>query len=280
MGSELPSAKAYRELKKRCQALEAETQALKERAEGLENLLKAVKVRPILITTMPKSGTYYISNVLAQGLNTNTRIVSNQYFPYDTIRYFELKALAENGEISQDHFNASPINLTHISRYFDRLIVHVRDPRQAMLSWIHYIEEFADNPETYLFIYPPLPDGYFEMDLTDKIDWGIENWLPSLVEWTQEWVRAARTNNDIDIKITHYEDLIRSPEGFMRDMVTFCGIPQERFIMPRLEASEDIHFRKGDPDEWRSVFTSDQIAAANGKIPRGLARNMNWSRAG
>ena len=213
---------------------------------------------------------------MAKGLAIDTRIVSNQYFPYDTIRYFELKALADSGGISQDHFDASPINLTHIGRFFDRIVVQVRDPRQAMLSWIHFIEGFRDNPETYLFIYPPLPDRYFERSLSDKIDWAIEHWLPLRADWTQGWVDASNAGH-LRVKITHFERMVADGEAFFHDLLEFNAIPRERFIMPLLPRDEAIHFRKGEIDEWRSVFTPAQIADSAARIPPALARFMGWS---
>ena len=90
--------------------------------------------------------------------------------------------LAVGNAISQDHFAASRTNLTRVAAYVDRVICHTRDPRQAMLSWLRYIEGFAGNPETFQFIYPTLPRDHFEQPLALRIDWAIESWLPLLVE--------------------------------------------------------------------------------------------------
>lgn len=259
----------------------AEWRARFEREEGEHNALKKrwnqARLRPILMTTMPKSGTYYISSLLAKGLGVETTIVSNQYFPHDTIRYQALKEFATGNFVSQDHFSASDINLTHIANFTDRMICHVRDPRQAMLSYIHYIDEFKDSEETFVFIYPPLPRDFFELSLGHRIDWGIDNWLPLLVEWASEWVAASKRTKDFKIMFTRYEDFIEDPQKFLRAVLKFAGIPQSRFIPPKLERSKELHFRKGEVDEWRDTFTKTQQRKATALIPQGLAKEMGWS---
>ena len=252
-------------------------------AEEYKSALAKMRVPPMLITTMPKSGTYYLSKLFGEGLFIETRIVSHQYFPYDVIRQPELRALSRGSCVSQDHFGASKINLAHIARHVDRLVVHLRDPRQATLSYTHFLDtqQFRRNEEeTLLFIYPPLPDDYYQLDFGAKLDWGIANWLPLLVEWTEEWVAAAASRGRTVIKFTRYEDLVADRDVFVRDVLAFFGIPLDRFFPPRVEADEEVHFRKGEIDEWRTAFTPEQIEAANAKIPRGLAERFGWPRQG
>jgi glycosyltransferase involved in cell wall biosynthesis/uncharacterized coiled-coil DUF342 family protein len=280
-------------LSARAGELETETSRLKEElsqihgdfvsiktiAEEYRGALEKTRLPPLLITTMPKSGTYYLSKLFGDGLFIGTRIVSHQYFPHDVIRQPELRALSRGNCVSQDHFGASPINLTHIARHVDRLVVHLRDPRQAMLSYVHFLDtkQFRRNEqETLLFIYPPLPDDYYRLEFPAKLDWAIEHWLSLLVEWVAEWVEAAATWDRPRIKFTRFEDLVADRDAFFRDVLAFFGIPLERFIPPRIEPDDEIHFRKGEIDEWRRVFTPAQIAAAAAKIPKPLAARFGW----
>lgn len=261
----------------------AETQSKFDKLEGDHNWLKerweATRVPPLLITTMPRSGTYYISRLFSDGLRIKSQIVSNQYFPSDTIRYHALKEFANGNYVSQDHFEASKINLTHISHYGGRVLCHVRDPRQAMLSWIHHIEQYKENAETYLFIYPPLPESYYGYSLERKIDWAIDNWLPLLVRWTEDWVAVADGDGPVKVKMTHYEEMIRDEKAFITDVLDFFSVPRERFIPTKIELGEDVHFRKGDADEWKTVFTSAQRTKATALIPNDLMVRMGWSPA-
>jgi hypothetical protein len=263
--------------------LRAEKNELAMRIGQLQEALQKLRLPPILITTMPKSGTYYISKLFTQGLFIDSRIVSHQYFPYDVIRQPELRVFAQGNMVSQDHFDASKINLVHIAKHVDRMVVHVRDPRQAMLSYVHYLATSRfrrEEDETRLFIYPPMPDDFYQFDLEARIDWAIENWLPLLVEWTEEWVAAAETLYRPRIKFTRYEDLVADRDRFVQDVLEFFRIPVERYFPPSIEPDEDIHFRKGEVAEWMTAFTPKQAAAASAKIPLGLATQFGWSVEG
>jgi hypothetical protein len=263
--------------------LRAEKNELGVRVGLLQTALEKVRLPPILITTMPKSGTYYISKLFTQGLFIDSQIVSHQYFPYDVIRQPELRVFAHGNMVSQDHFGASKINLVHIAKHVDRMVVHVRDPRQAMLSYVHYLAtpRFRQaEDETRLFIYPPMPEDFYQFDLEARIDWAIDNWLPLLVEWTEEWVGAADAHDRPRIKFTRYEDLVTDRDRFVRDVLEFFRIPVERYFPPSIEPDDDIHFRKGEVAEWMTAFTPKQAAAASAKIPLGLATQFGWSVEG
>jgi hypothetical protein len=261
----------------------AEKREMAARAGLLQTALEKVRLPPMLITTMPKSGTYYISQLFTRGLFIDSRIVSHQYFPYDVIRQPELRVFTHGNMVSQDHFGASKINLVHITKHVDRMVVHVRDPRQAMLSYVHFLAtpQFRRaEAETLLFIYPPLPADFYQLDLEAQIDWAIDKWLPLLVEWTEEWVAAADTHDRPRIKFTRYEDLVVDRDRFVRDVLDFFGIPVERYFRPHIEPDQDIHFRKGELAEWLTVFTPKQAAAASAKIPPALAAQFGWALDG
>jgi Sulfotransferase domain len=265
------------------QDLRAEKSELAARVQHLQKLLEEVRIPPMLVTTMPKSGTHYISKLLTQGLFIECRSVSHMYFPYDVIRQPELRVLAKGNAVNQDHFGASKINLVHISKHVDRMVVHLRDPRQALLSYVHYLSRphfRRSEEETLLFIYPPMPDDFYQLDLEARIDWAIENWLPLLVEWTEEWVAAADTMDRPLIKFTRYEDLVADPDRFVRDVLQFFRIPVERYVPPRIEQDEEVLFRKGEVAEWMTTFTPKQAAAASAKIPSALAVQFGWTLEG
>lgn len=258
--------------------LTAEVGELRARADGLENVLKKIRTHPILVTSMPKSGTYFISNLLSRGLAVDKRIVSHQYFPDDTIRFHELKQLKENGEVAEDHFGASRVNLAYLTKVIGKVNVHVRDPRQATLSYVHFLSTFDPTPETFQFIYPDMPERFFEMSLSEKLDWGIDAWLPLLVEWTQGWVSAESTARDLQIRFTRFEDMIEDTGAFVDGLLEFFQVPRERFFTPALDRSQAVHFRKGEMDEWKREFTSAQAERAKACIPEELAERFGWER--
>ena len=265
-------------LEKNVDALTAELKKANIENDELENKISQIRIPPLLITTMPRSGTYFLSDYLAQGLSVEKHIVSNQYFPHDLIRYFEIKKLYQNGGVSQDHFDSSDINISYAKTFFDRMVVQTRDPRQAMLSWLHFVSGFdRHNPDTLKFIFPPLPDNFFDLELHKKIDWGIENWLPLLVQWTAQWIKVSQKQDpNFTIKITRFEDLVEDERKFMTDLLDFFSIPVGRFLFQHIDRDEAHHFRKGEIDEWMRIFSPAQIETAESKIPQWLAKKLKW----
>lgn len=254
---------------------EEKFQSQEDSHTDLTNRWNELKLPPMLITSMPKSGTYFISNYLADGLGARTVIVGNQYFPDDGVSWNSLREFAKGNVISQDHFSPSKLTLFHASRFVDRMVCHVRDPRQATLSWVKYIEEF--NPtDAKTLIYPPLPEDYYERKLTARLDWAIDNWLPYLVEWTMAWLAEADQPDGLSIKITHFESMVRDEEQFFAEILDFFEIPRARFRKPQLVLDKALHFRAGEIDEWRSVFSQKQQDRASELISKDLAERMTW----
>ncbi len=258
--------------------MKTELNATQTLCENLKTRLSQSGVRSILLTSMPKSGTYFISKYLSTGLITKSMIVSNQYFPNDVIRRGPLLEFIKGNCVSEDHFDGSPANIRHLETVTDRIVVHIRDPRQATLSYIHFLNTglFRDNQEySKSFVVPTLPDNFFEMNFAEQLDWGIKEWLPLLIEWVDSW-RTAQQTSRLDVKFTHFESMVQDEKHFFEDLMSFFGVPQERFQEPILGKKADIHFRRGLTDEWMDVFTPEQKQAANQMIPLDFCTQFGW----
>ena len=245
------------------------------------NLYAEDEPRPaesVLITTMPKAGTYYLSRMFSEGLGLRPLIVSNQYFPEDTIYQPRLREFFRGGYVSQDHFPATPINMAHLGHLTEKIVVHVRDPRQATLSYIHFLDDemFQSNlAETNKLIFPTLPQDFFERDFSGRLNWGVDHWMPELIAWVEQWMVADQTST-VRVHFTRYEDMVEDREAFTAGILEFLDIPESRFSQVELELNAEVHFRKGETDEWRGVFTEQQSARANGFIHPALAEKFSW----
>lgn len=239
------------------------------------------EVRPeyiVPLTTLPKSGTYYLSRLFSEGLNLRPLIVSNQYFPHDTIYQPRLREFIKGGYVSQDHFPASQINVTHLAHLLEKVVVQTRDPRQAMLSYVHFLssEAFVNNiPETRRFVYPTLPENFYELELARQLDWGIEYWLPELVTWIREW-QDADANSTLSVLFTRFEDLVTDESALVHSILDFLEIPQDAYASTKIELDSSVHFRAGQSDEWRKTLTANQIGRANELIPDDMKERFGW----
>ena len=259
-------------------ALEAERLTRRASEAELERL-RNPPLSSILINTMPKSGSVYIHKHLGQALGMPFSNLGNGYTLADQVQYWSAKSFIGSSSISQNHFEPSDINVQILDRVVGRWILHIRDPRQALLSWVHHLDLLkAENREdALLWVTPTPPPGYFELELSEKIGWNIVHYYPDLVDWLRGWLKVYDRGR-FNILLTTYDELIADERRLFDRILDFHGIPRQRFQFMPLPKDRDVHFRKGDPDEWRSVYSPSQIEACNAHLPDHLLERFGWNR--
>jgi hypothetical protein len=232
----------------------------------------------ILLNTMPKSGSMYVLKSLAKILRLRAMYIGNQYGLIDQIDVKDALTFSGGGFVSQNHLAPSPENLQILQHFKLKMVLHLRDPRQALLSWTHYLHYITggnDASEQLLYFTPRTPSGYFEFSLARQIDWQIENYMPQLVLWAKRWVEIADSGT-IPILITHQNDLRLEEKAFFDAILAFNRIDLD-YALPNLARTMDeTHFRKADPTEWRRTFTPDQAKRATSLISESLSTRFGW----
>lgn len=231
----------------------------------------------ILFNTLPKSGSVFITKTLTQGLGFQHLAVSLGYFPVDLIDWTKLKRAAQGNHVSQEHFDASEMNLQILRHFKPRMVLHLRDPRQATLSFLHHtVRLFNEGHGDMAFQICPTPgkDFYFE-SLSGQIDWMIENYLTGAVKWICDWLAVADAKG-LDILITTYEDFVSDNQALYHRILDFYGIPRERFHAVALAKTMENHYRKGKVAEWKEVFSPRQRERATAVVTQKLIDRFNW----
>jgi hypothetical protein len=232
----------------------------------------------ILLNTMPKSGSIYIQKSLAKILRCPTVHLGNSYALIDQIGVRSAKAFSSGGYIAQDHLAPSLENLQILQHFKLKMVLHLRDPRQALLSWVYntdWVSGGSDTSEFLLYCTPRPPPGYSGFSFSRKIDWQIETYLPQLVAWAARWVEIA-DGGAIPILITHQNDLRTAEKAFFDSILAFYQLSLD-YALPNLPRTmEETHFRRADPMEWTQSFTPDQAARATSLIPVSLRRRFGW----
>ena len=228
---------------------------------------------------MPKSGSAYISSSLATILQLNTMQIGNAYAGLiDQINIQRARTFSRGGFVSQDHLAPCTENLQVLQYFKLKLVLHLRDPRQALLSWVHHLDWISggsDTCEELADATPRVPSGYFDFSLSRKIDWQIDNYLPQLITWTAQWVAVADSET-IPILITHQNDLRTNEKAFFDAILAFYQLNFDYTLPNPPRTLEATHFRRADPMEWIKTFTPDQIVLATSMIPRPLAMRFGW----
>jgi hypothetical protein len=232
----------------------------------------------ILLNTMPKSGSIYIQKSLAKILNCPAVHLGNGYALIDQMGVQDAKTLIAGGCVAQNHFAPSIENLQILQHFRLKMVLHLRDPRQALLSWVHstdWVSGGRADSEMLLYSKPRPPVEYFERPLSGKIDWQIDNFLPQLIAWAARWLEIADYGT-IPIWITHQDDLRTNEKTFFDSILAFYGLGRD-YILPNLPRTmEDTHFRRADPMEWRQTLTPQQAARATSLIPASLQIRFGW----
>ena len=241
------------------------------------NLTTRNRIPPIFINSIEKAGSTFIEHSLARGLGLPMHNFNNGIFwPNREIDPGKLSRMLEDHGICKQHMFPTPHNLEQIENAFDRIIIHVRDPRQALLSWVHQIED--DRFKKKYISSGFSTEDYYQFSLHDKINWQIENHYGTLIDWFDQWLRVDQERTiGTRIKFTSFENMISNQYDFFNEILDFYEIDRLRFIPPP-PPSETVNFRKGLKDEWRAVFTKEQINLVDRLLPDRLVSVFDWER--
>lgn len=233
--------------------------------------------QPMLINTVPKSASETIWNRLAAGLGMAQSHVSIGLFPECTVLPYRMQTFVQGGIIAKEHLPATPYNVRQLREAgIKRMIFHVRDPRQATLSWAHFVQDDVSMRLLAPIWRQVVPKAQvLNQGLSATLDWAIDVYLPQLLKFMTDWDALGRDpDQDFEVKFLSFEYFRRQGDAYFEDVLDFYGIRRESFE-PGAE-SEDVHYRKGELEEWREVFTRAQARRAWDQIPQELAERFGW----
>lgn len=219
----------------------------------------------ILLITLPKSGSTYLAKMIADSLG------------YSHARKVHFSAKVSN---TSNHYIGvmEPIDISELKSTKTKIVLHVRDPRQALLSLYWHLH---DDHQTE-FVPNELKDWYYSQDMKVQLDWMIENLLPRFVAWIEDWVALKeeedRTNDGIPILITTYDELVENDIALSIKILKFYAIEYQDLILLTPPKDKQVRFRNGDPGEWRFAFSRTQKERMSELVPTRLLERFNWSK--
>jgi hypothetical protein len=241
-------------------------------------------IPPVFYPRLPKSAAGSIGKELVKILGIYGIQTSTGSFP-DYSDYL-IPAWAEKfsagGLFTGVHTTANSHNISLINKLgINRVLVNVRDPRQALLSLVHHFDRyFLDKNSPWNdYVYPYLTDSFEDYSLEKKIDWCIENYLPKIITWIEDWIEFAGSNErDTKILFTQYEDFVADKVTFFKRIFDFLDIDDKEFVDNTDSSGIKTHFRLGLTDEWRSVFTKKQAELTWDLIPVESKKLFGWKK--
>jgi hypothetical protein len=236
------------------------------------------------VIALPKSGGTWLTAALAQGLGTSVSYSSRNTFPSRTIEAIALEHAVRASHVLHEHADASPLNLQALQAFGPKAVLHLRDPRAALLSLGHYLRYQLENgtraPTGLLHFYPAPPLAIARGPIAPFIDWALAETLSVWVTWIAQWLEVADSGGPLEILITDHSQLAQQPDTLLRRVVEFFGIAGARLRKVDVpKTMEGSNFRAGDPQEWQVVFTPVQRSSAAQLVPAELKRRFGWADA-
>jgi hypothetical protein len=238
----------------------------------------------IPIVALPKSGGTWLTASLAQELGTSVSHSSRNTFPSRPIEAITLEHAVRAGHVLHEHADASPLNVQALQALAPRIVLHLRDPRGALLSLGHYLRYQLEHgtrvPTGLLHLYPSTPLAIARGPIDVFIDWALAETLSVWVAWISDWLAVADSGGAMHVLVTDHVELARRPDALLQRILDFYGIARahrRRVEIPR--TMDEFNFREGDPHEWQAVFTAAQRSRAAQLVPEELKRRFGWPDA-
>ena len=240
--------------------------------------LRRARTPGIFLCTLPKSGSVYVQDALARGLGKPILgLGAGGFFPSQAIPMGCIQRLHEERGVYMIHAEPSRHNRIELTARLDRMLIQVRDPRQVLLSWAHFIPEVVRRLDPPQGLHYGTPPDLFERPFEAQLDWHIEHYFGKFVAWIERWLECSRDPDfKTQILFTTTEELSRDPKGFFARVLSFYGINPEIFDMPPPPACGQHNVRRAQSDEWRTELTAAQLARCAEMLPESLCTRFGW----
>jgi tetratricopeptide (TPR) repeat protein len=155
----------------------------------------------------------------------------------------------------------------------NKIIVHVRDPRQALVSLVHHFDRYPDQ----LVQYRSTTDG------GHAVSQRAMNVLPLYavsIDWIKGWLDLEP---EIDVLFSTFEDFVKDRKAFVDRYLEFHGGDRAYFDWNDAFGEHtgiDDHFRSGRTDEWREVFSREDAEYLTSLLPLRIKERFGWSDPG
>ncbi|MBD2846429.1 sulfotransferase domain-containing protein [Paenibacillus sp. IB182496] len=247
---------------------------------------------PLLLNSIPKSGTHLMKQALTGIPNISTEAKNEFYEGYrkdDAANYARLAQLPP-GQFATGHVYYSPEWRSMLGTLGIKQVFVIRDPRDIVVSYVHFI--------VYKYPYHPLVHHLRQELKTPKQRYlaiinGVKNGrynYPNFGQWLDPFLGWAWEQHTLRIA---YEQLVRSPQSRRQTLSAVLDYWTNNRLEPHVQAEwlnrmeqnidprRSLTFRSGQIGDWRSAFDPEVKAAFKRVaglrlIQLGYERNLNW----
>jgi hypothetical protein len=233
----------------------------------------------IFLNSLPQAIDLYPVYTLTGFYQLETFRVSDKTFPIDTIYTDAFGRLLAHPEsyLNSGSVPATQANIDLLTR-LGKVLLLVRDPRDALVSWMDYTDLQRNKPKTLSLIYPPPPAEYFTWSPEKKADWQIEHYYTYAMTWLDQWAAFITSNPKLQVLVTHFEDMATQPLDVFKEIVAFYGTDPTLFNQSNVLSMTREQYRQNEQDigQWKNRLTVDQQARVTQMLNADTARVFNW----
>jgi hypothetical protein len=219
----------------------------------------------ILVASMPKSGTAWIDgNLRAAGRHGAKRPVAPIIQPcpaHMLFNSYSLMRIAREGGIQVGHFELNSLNKSMLETAVTErglyLIVQLRDPRQAVVSWVHH-ENKAYRENEFQLQMRQYPEYYFSRTFEERIDYHLDRQFMNFVNWISGWKTLYESPVAERCLFLTHEKLALEPLEYSRKVCSYLGVPERLLSLSHRPKKGELNFRSGTREEWRSSLNATQ----------------------
>ena len=219
----------------------------------------------VLLVTLPKSGSIFLWSTISASLRLPMfRIAVTESLVDEQLIPGTLPIFARGGLSAQHHLAPSEQNVLFLKKNrITRFVLHLRDPRQAAVSWWYYSLKIGSaRPRKR------------SQDEIEEVIW--HNFLKPASDWVQRWLDIADNDPDFDIFISTQEEMAGREAVHIRSILEFLRIPPGECEVEIAKRDSAAHFRKGAKDEWLSFFSDEFKKRSKDLIPDHIAERFGW----
>ena len=243
-------------------------------------LARAWPVTPIC--SLPRSGSGWFVAIFARLFDLPIGRMCFGRFPDLQAVPGWVARIAEGGATCHDHLPANDENLGVLRECnIAKVVVQVRDPRQAMVSLYHHLNLENDHGRRGLL--PQLaPQHANARPIGEAADETVSALLGQVVDWIEDWLSVAASAAPPAVHFVSYEALKADPRRVFPEVFDFFAPPEEyRDLLEFVESLAHLKtpsFRAGEVDEWRRVLSPRQLALTEDLVPADLLERFDWRR--
>lgn len=171
----------------------------------------------------------------------------------------ENMAKFSHGYVFGGHMQASYHNIRVLEESgINKISVLLRDPRDALVSWVHHLAKLGPAGRNYHSKIYFMPPDYYDWPLIEQFRFQVRNFLPVISNWIEGWLSYyASPDRRVDVLILLYDELKVHPERYIRRLTDHFGVTDVDMSKIVVPEPGKMHFRKGTHGEWREDFAPE-----------------------